>query len=832
MRLTSTLAGAAVCVSALVLPGALSSEAIGAPAAVVMSPAAALPAEPDLPKLVSEDPADHIPNVMGGQVNAIVVSNGIAYVGGQFTQVQQQGGSIRSITNLFAFNVSTGKLVPGFAATVSAGSVDEIVLAPDRASLWLSGTFAAVNGMPNTKNVARVRVDTGAVVTSFKSPQPNGKITDLNLVGSTLYVGGAFTKLGGQPTEFVAALNSWTGAKTSNWSLDFAGIAQAGTPGVPNTGHTDLRTMDVSPDGTHLVVGGNFTTINGKPRVELAMIDLPGGTLSAWRTDGFDVPCQPMAAAPRDLDFTPDGSAFALAASGGIAVSWVVNESLCDAVTLWPTGPATAGKKPIWVSYSGGDTLSQVLATSDVVYAGGHMKAMNNLYANSRIGPGGVARPGLAALDMRNGMPYSWNPTRGLDGYGVTAFTLTDDGLWMGHDTRKVHNEIRGHLALFPFAGGTPLESERAAALPGDVYLPGAIGQGYGQHVTARIRPGFRVSAGDGSGIWLSDGPFATGGGVVDVSSWPDVTGIGTAVPAYVNQAVFDTSRWNPGQYDIPAPAGHSMQLRLYFTDDCMGCTPGQRRFYVNVDGVTMVSNLDIIAETGGPRRALAKTYNFTADGNVDIDFAPNVTGHTPVISAIELIDNSVPATPVNNLQVPSVSMPGSAARPAVAGGGVEWGSVRGAFMVNGVLYTGWVDGTIKSRSFNGTAFGPAESFSLFGYTDWQTEIKTITGMFYDKVRGRLYYTRDGLPGLFYRYFEAQSRLIGGERFTANIPGANLGDTAGMFLAGTQLYIGSTSGKLTRYTWANGQASNPTVVGGPNIDGKRWSAQGMFLYAG
>ena len=65
----------------------------------------------------------------------------------------------------------------------------------------------------------------------------------------------------------------------------------------------------------------------------------------------------------------------------------------------------------------------------------------------------------------------------------------------------------------------------------------------------------------------------------------------------------------------------------------------------------------------------------------------------------------------------------------ATAGnGGQDWSSARGSFMINSTLYTGWADGTLKARTYNGTTFGAASNVNLNGLTSFASEIPNITG--------------------------------------------------------------------------------------------------------
>ena len=50
--------------------------------------------------------------------------------------------------------------------------------------------------------------------------------------------------------------------------------------------------LDVSPDGAHLVVIGNFTQVGGQYRPNIARLDVSGtaATVSSWFTDGSSGP--------------------------------------------------------------------------------------------------------------------------------------------------------------------------------------------------------------------------------------------------------------------------------------------------------------------------------------------------------------------------------------------------------------------------------------------------------------------------------------------------------------------------------------------------------------
>ncbi len=187
-------------------------------------------------------------------------------------------------------------------------------------------------------------------------------------------------------------------------------------------------------------------------------------------------------------------------------------------------------------------------------------------------------------------------------------------------------------------------------------------------------------------------------------------------------------------------------------------------------------------------------------------------------------------------------SFTGSVAGPSsnVAVSGLNWTSVRGAFMVNGFVYLAMSDGSFVRRSFDGATLGAAEPVNgqdaLVVLTAWRTEASTATGMFYDN--GRVYYTLSGANALYYRYLNLESGIVGAVRYqaSANLTGINFSQVRGMFLAGQKLYWAVANGTLNRIDWVNRPASGAPVAGtavavsGPAVDGITWDPRATFLF--
>ena len=174
--------------------------------------------------------------------------------------------------------------------------------------------------------------------------------------------------------------------------------------------------------------------------------------------------------------------------------------------------------------------------------------------------------------------------------------------------------------------------------------------------------------------------------------------------------------------------------------------------------------------------------------------------------------------------------------------GGMRWSNVRGAFMINGKVYIARSNGTFIRRTFNQSRYGAPvrvdTADEITPLAGWATDIKQMTGMFYDS--GRIYFTRKGAGKLFYRYFNPESDVVGTRRFAAsnNVTGVNFSGVRGMFLAGDTFYWANPNGYLFKASWADHASAGAPVartahaVSGPKIDHKAWKASALFVYQG
>jgi PKD repeat protein len=438
-------------------------------------------------QLVSANPLDNTPRVLDGRVQAIVQVGDLVVVGGTFSQVREAtpNAPIVGRSGLFAFDPSTGVISTTFNPVLAANTgetpaVDAVVPAPGGAAVYVGGNFRTVNGSGPAR-LQLVSLADGTRVSSFANRAFNSRVFDVKLVGDQVIAAGSFTTVGGVERRGIASLDATTGALTDKVAVPFTGTAAG-------FGTTTVRKIDVTPAGDRLVAVGNFSLAAGQSRMQVAMLDLAGPTavLADWRTSRFGgQDCSTsFDTYLRDIDFAPDGSFFVIVTTGG----WG-GTRLCDTATRWETY-ASGEQTYSWVNYTGGDTFWSVEVTGPVAYVGGHFRWLNNTLTRdgSSAGAGAISREGLAALDTRNGLPFSWNPTR-TRGVGVFDFHVTQSALWAGSDTAVWAGERRDRLAAFPWTGGLALPNDRLGTVPGDVVQLDADAVA-GSDVTARYLTG------------------------------------------------------------------------------------------------------------------------------------------------------------------------------------------------------------------------------------------------------------------------------------------------------------------------------------------------------
>lgn len=809
------------------------------------APAAAAGASPAPDRMPGDVPSKKTPWVLDGAVYKVVQVGNTMVAGGKFTQVADpMGGTQYARQNLVAWDVTTGLVSQTFSPTVD-GEVQQLMPGPTPNTVYVAGDFTKINGKgPNHLQV--LDVNTGQAVSSFKAPSTNGGVETMELLpGNRLFIGGFFTKVGGAAHGQLATLNATTGALDP--SMDITVSGHHNNTGSGAQAPVGVRESGITPAGDRMVVVGNFRTVGGLARDQIAMIDLTGANATVatnWYTTGYTPICSPGAfdSYMRDVEMSPDGSFFVVASTGGPH-----SGTLCDTAARFETYAVGTTLTPTWTDTSGGDTMWGVEVTQAAVYVGGHMRWMNNPNGSDRAAQGAVPRPGLVALDPQTGIPLKWNPGRNPRGVSAYEIYETDDGVWVASDTmwigdRRYHRE---RIAFFPYSEGSNTAPKTTGALPGNVYIasPGATSD-----VLYRVNAGgSAIAATDGGPGWAVDtgtSPSSLHNSGSTTASYGTNVSATVNVPATTPIAVFNSERTDPSggnemQWSFPVTAGQGVQVRLYFAARASGTAP---RFNVNIDGVSKLANYDVSVDAGGKGRGIMKSFDITSDGNVNVDFV-HVSGN-PQVNAVELVRTGGPTASTANVVNFNGTSVTSQATTTTAG--FDWSNVRNAVMIGRTLFYGQTDGMLYRRSFDGQRFGDPVAVNPYldplwstvetgsgpaGQTyagvlpTWYGQLSQVTGMFY--ANGRLYYTRSGQNSLYWRWFSPDSGIVGGVENTVTGGNISWSSTRGMFLDGSTLYVvSSTNGQLLKIGFSGGAPTGSSSVADSTVD---WRGRAVFL---
>ena len=301
-------------------------------------------------------PTVQIDGVAWGQL----VVGDVVYVVGSFDNARPAGAPKKqqqvARSNILAYDLNTGKLIEDFAPTLN-GPGRSLALSQDGKTLYVAGEFDQVNGEWHSRLAAfDLTQGHGTLISSFK-PMFNTTVKDIAVAGDTLYAGGYFTKVNGQPRVRVAALKASTG-QLLNWTASAEG---------PNA---QVYAIEVSPDHSKVVIGGSFSTVNGssKPGYGMALLSASTGEVLPMPVNDIVRTAGEKAAI---FDIAVDDDGFY-----GTAYSAV---GRLDEANLEGSFRADWDGNLVWLEPCHGDTYG-IAPTKDTVYTVGHAHSCETIY--------------------------------------------------------------------------------------------------------------------------------------------------------------------------------------------------------------------------------------------------------------------------------------------------------------------------------------------------------------------------------------------------------------------------------------------------------------------
>ncbi|MHB8242718.1 MAG: hypothetical protein ACYDHN_12105, partial [Solirubrobacteraceae bacterium] len=514
-------------------------------------------------------------------VHTLAIAAGVLYVGGQFTEISGQ-----TRDSLAAFTISTGSLTgwapqatgsfpwvkalavsgseiylagnfegvdgqprSGFAAVDTSGTLAAwnpeasgcggigLALAATASTVYVGGCFTHIGGQPRSGVAA---LDPTTALATAWDPEPSGggpTVTTIAVSGSSLYLGGNFTAIGGQPRNGLAALDTTTAAATS-WNPN--PNVTSPTPNVTG-GFLGQQVDTVAAAGSQVLAAGSFTSVGGVARKDLAAIDTTTGEATAWNPDVE--PAFPLMTVPVDALSVTGGAVYV-----GGSFSSVGGQPRTDLAALDPTtGNATSWDPGATSVFPENGHVSALLATAQTIYVGGSFTTL-----------AGRPQRYLGAIGAASGTATSWSPvvtapsTATEHGRApIASLALSGTTLYAGGDFTELGGQSRIGAGALSTESGAPTTWDPVVppAFPGEAIDVRSIAlSGSTAYLAAGQSGLLAVDATTGASLpWVPD--YAS---VINLTVSGGITTVAAANSAvYLGGAALDASSglplaWNP----------------------------------------------------------------------------------------------------------------------------------------------------------------------------------------------------------------------------------------------------------------------------------------------
>ncbi|MGH1489207.1 MAG: YncE family protein [Acidimicrobiales bacterium] len=322
------------------------------------------------------------------------------YIGGEFSQIQDDDGNVLLRTNLAAFDVATGAPL-NWAPTADA-EVKAMEAAADGSRIYIGGNFHRVNDRYRQR-MAAVDPNDGSTVSSFRA-NTSGRVLELLLVGDDLYVAGELISIDGKSRDRIARVDARSGELDTEWKPSIKGGS--------------VRGLEASPDQQRLYIAGTFDSVDWVARTaHLAAIELPGDAVDySWRPD-LDQPVFDVLATEDDVYLAVAGPGFP-------------NNRL-------QKHSATTAEETL--RYLADGDVQDLELRDNILFVGGHFEQVF----------GGMDRSQLAAIDITDDHITGFAPEV-VTRYGVWKALAGPEGLWLGGEFTEIGGKARQGYGFLP----------------------------------------------------------------------------------------------------------------------------------------------------------------------------------------------------------------------------------------------------------------------------------------------------------------------------------------------------------------------------------------------
>ena len=346
-----------------------------------------------------------------GRVVAIARVGGVVYIGGQFTQVlDSDGTTVLPRNHLAAISAADGHVLPWNPG--ANGTVRALSVSTDGRTIYIGGAFTTLGGVARQRLAAEAAVSPTSSSTGTLlgwAPRADDGVSALVPLNGRVYLGGAFLRVNGSGRPRLAAVNAVTGALAA-WKPRADGVVNA---------------LLASPNGSRLFVGGSFKHLDGKAAARIGALNPTSGKLLRWASH-------------------PKGRVWSLAENASMVFAGDGGGGGHVRAFTMSTGRLR------WTNSSDGDVVTVGIlgrGSAQRVIAGGHFNKF-----------GSYTRPKVAALSPTTGLvDPTWSPYATGSILGVHDLLTYGQHTYFGGDfTGWAHTGAgpvaQAHLADFPSA--------------------------------------------------------------------------------------------------------------------------------------------------------------------------------------------------------------------------------------------------------------------------------------------------------------------------------------------------------------------------------------------